>query len=387
MCKLRDEAMDRSGELPMEKMMEDREMFRPLDNLSGAAVRGEAVAKSVSDSREFHELAMDYRSASAFTEAPAAYKRLCDFVDALSPRAADAPSETSDLPQLTDAKIIEWAEGYLFSQKGFPHKLCFSRGRFIEAVRTILSHSPAHRAADAPSDLATLVEPIFTSWDGCDFDGIDIGAALRADFKTFVFSKSRAADALDSQPTEKATLGEVWATGGVHWDLFPGYLIDHCEGETITEEGLQSALGGMLKDVDYLRVTAERSQPAAAASQESIGDDALRERVRDAVADNLRGLYYCGRVWSAWSVGTMGEDDFSPAEDDDDIISNITDAVLATLDSRAPAAQAASVPDGWKRTGWFIYEGICWVATSSDDPRATQLYRAPQQEGSEAGNG
>jgi hypothetical protein len=29
-----------------------------------------------------------------------------------------------------------------------------------------------------------------------------------------------------------------------------------------------------------------------------------------------------------------------------------------------------------KRAGWFIYEGNCWVATSSDDPRATILYRA-----------
>lgn len=32
----------------------------------------------------------------------------------------------------------------------------------------------------------------------------------------------------------------------VRWDLFPGWLIDHCEGDTITEEGLQKALSDML---------------------------------------------------------------------------------------------------------------------------------------------
>lgn len=37
------------------------------------------------------------------------------------------------------------------------------------------------------------------------------------------------------------------AQDGVRWDMFPAWLIDHCEGETITEEGLQSALADMLK--------------------------------------------------------------------------------------------------------------------------------------------
>lgn len=37
------------------------------------------------------------------------------------------------------------------------------------------------------------------------------------------------------------------------WANFPCYLIDHCEGETITEEGLQRALAAMLKDPKYRR--------------------------------------------------------------------------------------------------------------------------------------
>lgn len=35
------------------------------------------------------------------------------------------------------------------------------------------------------------------------------------------------------------------------------------------------------------------------------GDDAL-----DSILD---GYYWCGRVWEGWQVGTMTEDDFSPA--------------------------------------------------------------------------
>ena len=35
------------------------------------------------------------------------------------------------------------------------------------------------------------------------------------------------------------------------WDNFPSYLIDHCEGDTITEEGLQRALAAMLLNPQY----------------------------------------------------------------------------------------------------------------------------------------
>ncbi|MDR0203543.1 MAG: hypothetical protein LBJ40_15455 [Delftia acidovorans] len=37
----------------------------------------------------------------------------------------------------------------------------------------------------------------------------------------------------------------------IPWDNFPAYLIDHCEGQTITEEGLQRALSAMLANPQY----------------------------------------------------------------------------------------------------------------------------------------
>lgn len=66
-------------------------------------------------------------------------------------------------------------------------------------------------------------------------------------------------------------------------------------------------------------------------------DDSLR----DAIGEGLRGLYGCGRSWSAWSVGTMTEDDFYPAEDSDDCIDRIFDRVCTIINGAALAAQPA----------------------------------------------
>lgn len=63
------------------------------------------------------------------------------------------------------------------------------------------------------------------------------------------------------------------------------------------------------------------------------GGEALREAVRDALASELGDTYDCGRVWEAWSVGTMGEDDFTPVNDR---VDEIADAILAAL--KGPAA-------------------------------------------------
>lgn len=59
--------------------------------------------------------------------------------------------------------------------------------------------------------------------------------------------------------------------------------------------------------------------------------DEQRERVADAVAEALADVYACGRVWEAWSYGTMSEDDFSPAGEDPDILDNVIDAVYPVI--------------------------------------------------------
>lgn len=49
-------------------------------------------------------------------------------------------------------------------------------------------------------------------------------------------------------------------------------------------------------------------------------DDEEREKWFDLARIMLEDLLCCTREWSAWSVGTMGEDDFVDAAEDDDIV-------------------------------------------------------------------
>jgi len=71
---------------------------------------------------------------------------------------------------------------------------------------------------------------------------------------------------------------------------------------------------------------------------------ALADLNRDALIDIIRqGLsltWHCHRVWGAWSVGTMSEDDFSPV-DESDTPEELADAILARFAVAAPAAVPA----------------------------------------------
>lgn len=49
------------------------------------------------------------------------------------------------------------------------------------------------------------------------------------------------------------------------------------------------------------------------------------EKVRKFLESQLSDAYYCTRVWSAWNVGTMSENDFEPV-DVDEIMSALMDA-------------------------------------------------------------
>lgn len=64
----------------------------------------------------------------------------------------------------------------------------------------------------------------------------------------------------------------------------------------------------------------------------------LREAIHNALSSELGDTYDCGRVWDAWHVGTMGEDDFTPVNDR---VDEITETVLAALKSHGQAFDAA----------------------------------------------
>lgn len=55
----------------------------------------------------------------------------------------------------------------------------------------------------------------------------------------------------------------------------------------------------------------------------------IRDLSNDAVADSLCGSYDCVRVWQAWYVGTMTEEDFIDIADNPERTWEISDNALA----------------------------------------------------------
>lgn len=54
----------------------------------------------------------------------------------------------------------------------------------------------------------------------------------------------------------------------------------------------------------------------------------IADVIHDALAASLGDAYDCTRVWSAWSYGTMGEDDFEPVRDRiDEIVQSVVAAI------------------------------------------------------------
>lgn len=56
---------------------------------------------------------------------------------------------------------------------------------------------------------------------------------------------------------------------------------------------------------------------------------AIQEQIADSSSDVA---YTCSRVWSAWSYGTMTEDDFVPVEADEEFLESLSEAILAKLE-------------------------------------------------------
>lgn len=57
------------------------------------------------------------------------------------------------------------------------------------------------------------------------------------------------------------------------------------------------------------------------------------QMVSDAIAETLGNAMDCTRVWSAWQVGTMSQDDFVPVCADSDRLDEITTAAMTAIDA------------------------------------------------------
>lgn len=94
-------------------------------------------------------------------------------------------------------------------------------------------------------------------------------------------------------------------------------------------------------------------------AQEPVAE--LTEQIADIISSNMYGVYHCTRVWEAWSVGTMGEDDFeSYAESDSPL--ELAELIVAAL---KPAPKQAE-PEGYKLVPVEPTQEMCDAARWSE---------------------
>lgn len=130
----------------------------------------------------------------------------------------------------------------------------------------------------------------------------------------------------------------------------------------ITE--LESQLAQRFDAADMATAAAQGFRDGVASLSANAGEprNAIeRDALIDAIAQGLHGTWHCTRVWEAWHVGTMSQDDFEPV-DESETPTEIADAVLALL-AAPPAAQA----EGWKPIETAPKDGQAILVTDGMD--------------------
>lgn len=61
--------------------------------------------------------------------------------------------------------------------------------------------------------------------------------------------------------------------------------------------------------------------------------DKMKAAVAEAISETT---YTCSRVWEAWHYGTMTDEDFEPAWEDETLLTEVVQAVLAALPAPVP---------------------------------------------------
>ncbi|MDT9105750.1 hypothetical protein RSW49_22635 [Escherichia coli] len=85
----------------------------------------------------------------------------------------------------------------------------------------------------------------------------------------------------------------------------------------------------------YCGAAPSSGQQAEPGADERAGvAEEQRQRVRDAIAEALGDAYDCMRVWSAWGVGTMTQDDFQLVAEDDARVDEIASAAIGAMSAK-----------------------------------------------------
>ena len=115
-------------------------------------------------------------------------------------------------------------------------------------------------------------------------------------------------------------------------------------------------------DEDYYDEVLEGMWWGWQASRQALeGEPVDVERIADTVRDYLGDIFACTRVWEAWQVGTMTQNDFTPA-DETELADDIAGAV-ATLYTHPASAQA---PEEIERDGINSTENLAYIDGYND---------------------
>ena len=113
-------------------------------------------------------------------------------------------------------------------------------------------------------------------------------------------------------------------------------IVDDAECEVSTQHAriteLESQLAQRFDAADMATASAQGFRDGVASLSANAGEprNAIdRDALIDAIAQGLHGTWHCTRVWEAWHVGTMSQDDFEPV-DESETPTEIADAVLFT---------------------------------------------------------
>lgn len=155
-----------------------------------------------------------------------------------------------------------------------------------------------------------------------------------------------------------STLGEVIAAAGLHPDevvaeiLRAGDQVRADDATTLSGQMAMPLVIDLLVEYQRWRRGAEMEQPdprrlglalnsaiahlrlLPVAPQPAAAPGEIPQSVLDAVAEAIgSSAFDCNRVWSAWSYGTMGPNDFSCIAEDSDRVAEIARTVIAELQS------------------------------------------------------
>lgn len=149
-------------------------------------------------------------------------------------------------------------------------------------------------------------------------------------------------------------------TGDLVRGRFSGaaFVVTQSHGDRVTAVRTQDLSNPDEWDLVDRDGTVNADAPAPPAPAVPSNPEKLLEVVSEAVAEALGDAYDCTRVWSAWSYGTMGPDDFSLVREDQSRVAEIADAVMKAMKAAEPAPV---VPEGWKPVPMKPTEMMCWA--------------------------